>query len=267
MVSPGYLRGKVVLLDCRDYADPANADALKRLQTVWATYKTKQFVVLGSHRGKAGQKKVRAVMDRLGLTFPVYGGAELAGGEGPGPNGPGQDGGGGVRIYVVDSTCSRRLYAGADDRVATGVVGGAIMAARMPSSARQWKFLLDYEIENLPGQAYLRLKDLAGDAAAWADMKSAFPEDARRYEAAREKFAGDNEVKRLAKLVEIARLVKDRDTDSAQAKKMRPEHLERIEEKYGSLKKSENPYVAQEAKNALVDILFAKTEIERKKKK
>ena len=31
MISAGYLRGKVVLLDRRDYTDPANAEAIRQL--------------------------------------------------------------------------------------------------------------------------------------------------------------------------------------------------------------------------------------------
>lgn len=257
MVSPGYLRGKVVLLDCRDYADPANAEALKRLQTIWATYKTKPFVVLGSHRGEASTEKVRAVMDKLGVTYPVYKGAGLSKGEFANSDGK-------PLIYVIDSTCTRRLYGGKDDRAATGVVGSAIFAVRMPTNAKQWKFLLDYEIKNLPGRAYLRLKALMAQHDVWSEMKKKFPEDAKRYEEAKAKFSEDGEIKKLAKLVELAHLVKDRDTESEKAKKIRPEHLERVEEKYESLKGSDNPYIVQEAKNSLVDIQFAKASLKTK---
>jgi len=257
MVSPGYLRGKVVLLDCRDYADPDNAEAIKRLQAVWATYKTKPFIVLGSHRGAASTAKVRAAMDKLGVTYPVYRCAGLSKGEFENPDGK-------ALVYVIDSTCTRRLYGGKDDRAATGVVGSAIFAARMPSNAKQWKFLLDYELENLPGQAYLRLKALMDSKDAWDEMLSKFPEDASRYKDARAKLSESNEVKKLAKLVELARLVKDRDTESEKAKKIQPKHLERVEEKYESLKGSDNPYIVQEAKNALVDIQFAKATLKKK---
>ena len=262
MVSAGYLRGKVVLLDCRDYADPAAEPALKRLQTLWTTYKTKPFIVLGSHRGKAGREKVRAVMDRLGITYPVYAGAKLKGCE----FAEKEDGGANM-MYVVDSTCSRRLYAGVDDRAVAGVAGNAIFAARMPSNARQWKFLLDYEIENLPGQAYLRLKDLfsSANSAVLAEMRSKYPDDAQRYRKAYGKMGDDGDVRKLSKLVELARLVKDRDTDSAAAKRIRPEHLDRVEDKYEDLKKSANPYIVQEAKNALGDIMFAKAALKNRK--
>ena len=257
MVSPGYLRGKVVLFDCRDYADPANAEVLKRLQSIWATYKTKPFVVLGSHRGEAGTAKVREMMDKLGITYPVYRGARLSNGELENTDGK-------ALVYVIDSTCSRRLYGGKDDRAATGVVGSAIFAARMPTNAKQWKFQLDYELENLPGQAYLRLKALKEHQDVWSEMQSKYPEDAKRYEDTRAKFSENNEIKKLAKLVELARLVKDRDTESEQAKKIKPEHLERVEEKYESLKGSDNPYIVQETKNALVDIRFAKASLKTK---
>ena len=34
MASAGYLRGKVVLLDCRDYGDKSGVDAMRRLEEV-----------------------------------------------------------------------------------------------------------------------------------------------------------------------------------------------------------------------------------------
>ena len=45
MISEGYLRGKIVMLDRRDYADPAQKAAIEQLQTLWATYKTKPFIL------------------------------------------------------------------------------------------------------------------------------------------------------------------------------------------------------------------------------
>ena len=72
IVSPGYLQGKVVLLDCRDYADASGAEAMKRLQGVWRTYASKPFVVLGCHTGRSNRAAAAALMSRLGITYPVY---------------------------------------------------------------------------------------------------------------------------------------------------------------------------------------------------
>ena len=60
IVSPGYLQGKVVLLDCRDYADASGAEAMKRLQGVWRTYASKPFVVLGCHTGRSNRAAAAA---------------------------------------------------------------------------------------------------------------------------------------------------------------------------------------------------------------
>ena len=250
MVSPGYLRGKTVILDIRDYADPASENAIRQLQATWAAYKTKSFIVLGSHRGTAGADQVRSVLERAGATYPVYYGADAEGSD------FGESGAPAIR--VIDTTCTRRLYSGRDPRIATGIAANAIFSARLPSAPKQWKHLLDWEIENLPGQALLRLKALAADKKALAEMKSAFPEDAKRYSEKCAEFSATTEIKKLANLVELSRLVKDRDSEADKSKKIRPEQLDRFEEKFGSLKKSDNPFVAQEAKNALADVAFAK---------
>lgn len=251
MLSPGYLRGKVVILDARDYADPRSTQTMHILQQGWKAFRTKQFVVLGSHRGRSGGDAVLAAMRAAGATYPVYAGADAGAASAACPC-----------ITVLDSTGTRRLYSGNDPRQAVGAASAAIFAARRPSDPKQLKFLLDWELEYLPGTAYLRLKELDADKAEKREMEKAFPDDAKRYAKERLKLSRDAEIVRLAKLVELSRLVKDRDTESAKAKAIRPEHLDRVSAKYGDLKKSVNPAVAQEAKNALADIIFAKAEIE-----
>ncbi len=237
MISAGYLRGKVVVLDRRDYGDVSkeNREAIRRLQALWAAYKTKPFIVLGGHTGKAGAKRVVAVLKKLGVTYPVYADARAdSADEEP-------------RISVFDSTCRNKLYTGADPRVAGGVAGGALLSASAPATAEQYGFLLDYEIEKLPGRAYLRLKE----------FRSRFPEEARNYDAAWKKLAGDADVKRLAKLCELSRLVKDRDVADQKAQKLTPAMLEKTIKKYEDLKRHENPFIVQEAKNALADIKWS----------
>ena len=70
MMSAGYLRGKVVLLDRRDYGSMSQAAAIKQLQSIWATYKTKPFVVLGSHHGSFDRKRT-ASAKRI-HQYPVF---------------------------------------------------------------------------------------------------------------------------------------------------------------------------------------------------
>lgn len=254
MISAGYLRGKVVLLDRRDYGDPANKEAIAQLQTLWATYKSKPFILLGSQHGTSSRARVEAALKKLGVTFPVYNDAWLqkvdpteneretikAMREDDKPS-----------LCVVDSTGQRKLYTGRDPRAAQGVVGSALMSASTPMSPKQYDFLLNYELKMLPGRGYLRLKE----------YRTRFPQDAAKFDSVWNDFSSRAEVKKLAKLVELSRLVKDRDTASAQAQRITPDVLKNAQDKYASLKQSEDPAVAQEAKNALADMKFAEASL------
>ena len=233
IVSPGYLQGKVVLLDCRDYADSSNADAIKRLQNVWRAYASKQFVVLGCHTGRAF----------------------ISGDEDESP--PAR------LVAVVDATASTFVYSGSDDRKAAGACGDAIFSAKRPSGPNQWKRIIDYEIEHLPGSAYIRMKDLGTDKADLKELAQKYPEDMKRYVRVFAEYKKRNEVKRLAELVAAARLLKDRDPSAKNARKITKSDIDRLEAKYVSLKSSEDPKVAQEAKNSLYDIKYVKAALTR----
>ena len=251
MISPGYLRGKVVLLDRRDYTDPANEDAVRQLQAIWTTYKMKPFVLLGSQHGAADKEKVAEALKKLGVTFPVYRDARLRK-----PGASPEDLEAMERIFaderplivILESTCRRKVYNGRDVRAAQGVVGSALLAASSPMKPRQFEYLLDYELKQLPGRGYLRLKE----------YREKFPKEGGKYDAAWQALSGREEVKKLAKLVELSRRVKDRDLGGKSAQRITPEVLQKATEKYAPLKKSEDPCVAQEAKNALADIAFCK---------
>jgi hypothetical protein len=78
MASSGYLRGKVVYVDCRDYGDKSSAEAVRRMEEAWQTFKMKQFVMIGSHRGEAGAEKVKRIAEELGLSYPIYADAGVA---------------------------------------------------------------------------------------------------------------------------------------------------------------------------------------------
>ena len=38
MASSGYLRGKVVYVDCRDYGDKSGVEAMQRMEEAWHTF-------------------------------------------------------------------------------------------------------------------------------------------------------------------------------------------------------------------------------------
>ena len=64
------------------------------------------------------------------------------------------------------------------------------------------------------------------------------------------------ETKRLAKLVRIAQQAKDYDFKDANAKRLNLEKVEKAIELYEDLKNSENPFIAQEAKNCIADLTW-----------
>lgn len=244
MVSPGYLKGKVVLLDCRDYAEKTkeNVEGIRYLQSVWTSYKTKPFILLGSHAGRAKSAFAARFAERAGATYPVYREAEVSAAE-EGAMTPEKSVTSG-RVYVFDSTLRKRLYAGTNLREAAGVVANAIMAATTPIAPAQYEYLLDWEIDNLPGQALNRLKE----------FRKKFPAEARKYSEAWTRLSKNDEVVKLSKLVSLVDDIKDRDPNSKNAKKLSAAIVGDLMEKYSALKDSKDANVVQEAKNALAEL-------------
>jgi hypothetical protein len=241
MASAGYLRGKVVYVDCRDYGDKGCVDAVRRMEEAWQTFKMKQFVMLGSHRGAAGADKIKRIAEGLGLTYPIYRDAgvtrtkeqEEADSEKVG------------FVYVVEST-GRILYRGKDDRRAFGVVASALMAMRSPQTPKQWKHYIDFDIEVLPGRAVLLLEE----------YRKAFPKESREYDAVWTRFQSDEDVQRAAKLERLTQQAKDYDFKDASAKRLSDEKVKQAISAFADLKKSSNPMVAQEAKNCIAELTW-----------
>ena len=256
MASCGYLKGKVVLLDVRDYSENAEAAMMKQIQDVWAAYKSKQFVALGSHVGSSGSKEAAGnLIKSLHLTYSIYSDVAVKNDEGALEDL--QRG-----VYVFDST-GKRLYFGKDPRQAMGIVGSAIFAESIPASTAGWKAVLDYEIANLPGQAYLRIRDLKNHKDVLKKLSKEYPDDVKRYAATWREYGENSEVKKLAKLVETTRLIKDRDKNSRASKRLSAATLENLIKQYSVLTQSDNPLIAQEAKNSLADLKFVKAELGR----
>jgi hypothetical protein len=256
MASCGYLKGKVVLLDVRDYSENAESALMKQIQDVWTAYKSKQFVALGSHIGPSETREAAGnLIKSLHLTYSIYSDVAVKNDEGAIEDL--QRG-----VYVFDST-GKRLYFGKDPRQAMGIVGSAIFAESIPSSTAGWKAVLDYEIANLPGQAYLRIRDLKNHKDVLKKLSKEYPADVKRYAATWREYGENSEVKKLAKLVETTRLIKDRDKNSRASKRLSAATLENLIKQYSVLTQSENPLIAQEAKNSLADLKFVKAELGR----
>ena len=241
MASAGYLRGKVVCLDYRDYGDKSGVDAMRRLEEVWQTFKMKPFVLIGSHRGSAGAEKIKRIADGLKLTFPIYKGADIVRTEEQKATDSTQIG----VMYVISGT-GRILYCGNDDRRASGVIASALISMLSPTTVKQWKHYIDYDINVLPGKAYLEIEE----------FRKSFPKEAAAYDEVWGRFNEDKDVKRVAKLERIAQQAKDYDFKDANAKRLNLEKVEKAIELSADLKKSENPFVAQEAKNCIADLAW-----------
>ncbi len=239
--SAGYLRGKVVLVDRWGVRCPPCRALLPRVEQVWQSFKTKPFVVLGGHcKGWGDAEGVKALVDQHGLTYPIYEDAGLAVGEPSFDAIP--------FIYVVDET-GLVVYRGHDERTATQAVVTALTDMESPRNLRQWKRFLDFEVENLPGRAYQRLKE----------FKKNFPNEAKAYAEKERAIQAIPDVKTLSELVEFARKSKDMPAFTDNQKEKRQAYEKTVRDaianpNYQALLTSKDPRVVQEAKNSLADL-------------
>ncbi len=239
--STGYLRGKVVLVDRWGVNCPPCRRMLPRMEEIWQSFKTKPFVVLGGHcAGWGDAAGVKALAAEHGLTYPIYEDAGLVAQEPRFDAIP--------FLYVVDET-GKIVYRGHDERAATQAIVMALTDMESPRDLAQWKRFLDFEIEYLPGKAYLRL----------AEFKKKFPAEAKAYAAKEREIRAIPDVRKLAELVDFARKAKDmrKFGEKQQGQRRRYEQLVRdalSSAKYKPLLESANPFVVQEAKNAFADL-------------
>ena len=237
--SEGYLKGKVVLVDRWGAHCPPCRAMLPRIEEIWKSFKTKQFVVIGGHcPGWGGADEVRRIVEDNKLTYSVYEGAGLAAGEPQFDAIP--------FIYVVDET-GRVVYKGHSDRNATQAVVTALTDMDAPRDLRQWRRFLDFELKELPGRAYLRLDE----------FRKKFPKEAKEYAAAARELAKVPDIKKLAELVKFAKQAKDMRSFNEKQKDKQAKFAKMVEAaiaKYSPLKESKDPRAAQEAKNAIADL-------------
>ena len=115
------LDGKVVLVDCWGVNCPPCRALLPRMEQIWQGFKSKPFVLLGSHCQGRAPEKVAELVKANKLTYPIYDFTGLAQGEPP-------SGGGLPFMYVVNHR-GKVVYAGRDERAATEAVVNALGAA------------------------------------------------------------------------------------------------------------------------------------------
>lgn len=245
--STGYLKGKVVLVDRWGAKCPPCRKKLPRLEEIWNSFKSKPFVVLGGHcNGWGSADEVKAIIKEKNITFPIYQDAGLSVNE-PIFNAI-------PFLYVVDAT-GKLLYKGHDDLKATEVLVTALTDLEHPRDIVQYKHFLDFELENLPGRAYLRMKD----------FKKRFPEAAKEYEAKFNELKKIPNIVKLSEFIEFAKKAKDLKAFSPKKERSQKIKLKRMIEsalsRFASLKESENPLVVQETKNAIADLMWTKAEL------
>lgn len=241
--SEGYLKGKVVLVDRWGARCPPCRAMLPQVEQIWQSFRTKPFVVLGGHcKGWGTMDEVVQLAKEKGLTYPIYEEAGLARGE------PEFDGI--PFLYVVDCT-GKIIYRGRDERKATQAIVTALTDMAAPRNIGQWKKFLDFELKELPASAFLRLEE----------FREKFPKEAKEYDAAAEELAKIPKLKKLVELVRYARQAKDKrpfgEKQTAQRERF-AKQLDRAIKNFAPLAQSSDPRAAQEAKNAIADLKWAR---------
>ena len=110
------LEGKIVMVYVFSESSEDSVALLPRIENVWSAYKSKPFVVIGSHRG-GKSAKVANLIKKSKVTFPVYEDAGRTKEPGAGGRYP--------IVYVVDDS-GKMIYRGRSDLDATEAVVTAI---------------------------------------------------------------------------------------------------------------------------------------------
>lgn len=111
------LTGKVVLVDCWGVHCPPCRALLPRMEQLWKSFKSKPFVLVGSHCQGRNPEKVKELVEANKLTYPIYERFGLADGEPSFRALP--------FMYVVNHR-GRVVYSGSDERAATEALVTAI---------------------------------------------------------------------------------------------------------------------------------------------
>ena len=67
-----HLLGKAVLVYYWDTSDEASVKYLPEVEKVWSSFKTKKFRVVGTYIGARDDAKVKSLLEKNKVTFPVY---------------------------------------------------------------------------------------------------------------------------------------------------------------------------------------------------
>lgn len=233
--SEGYLRGKVVLIDCRDFSAKDGDAYASRMDQLWSGFKSKPFVLLGSHRGdEASLAAASNAIRRTGVTYPVYWQA-AASDETPFEGYP--------YIFVYDAA-GRMVYRGRDERLATERVVTRIGEVENPTNLKGLTKLIDLELKYLPAQAAIHIRQ----------MREKWPVEAHAYDDAYDALVERPEIVSLVKLVIQVKKAKGYTPKSAAQAKALSARIDALIERVSPLKEDKDPAVAQEAKNNIAEL-------------
>ena len=123
LVTEADLLGKVVLVDEWGVRCPPCRALLPGMESLWSAYKSKPFVLLGSHRQGNQPDQVKELVKANKLTYPIYERAGLVGE----PSGDGML----PFMYVVNHR-GKVVYAGRSHQEATQAVVEALMKIGAP---------------------------------------------------------------------------------------------------------------------------------------
>lgn len=115
-LSPADLKGKVVMVDEWGVRCPPCRALLPRMEEIWKSFKSKPFVLIGSHRQGRQPEAVAELVKQNKLTYPIYDRAGIV--DEP------SNGGGIPFIYVVDAN-GKVVYSGRSEREAIAAVVNA----------------------------------------------------------------------------------------------------------------------------------------------
>lgn len=118
------LAGKVVLVDQWGIHCPPCLKLMPQLEKYWKAYKSKAFVLIGSHHQQATIEEIRATVAAKKVTYPVYAQGDLVGG-------PSSEG---IPFMYVVNHLGQVVYSGGDHRAAIEAVVDALGQIGKPPS-------------------------------------------------------------------------------------------------------------------------------------
>ena len=284
-LSPSDLMGKVVLVDMWGVDCGPCRMLLPGMEKAWQTFKSKPFVLIGSHCQGRQPAKVAELVKEYGLTYPIYDNVQLVGGP---------SSGGIPFLYVVDAR-GKVVFKGTGTGAERGAIEAVVNALETAIDSRnlcgnvnlvkfkgmQRQLVVGRSCESnvrilklaakgtdaraREAEALLKAIDEAKDAfkgrikaeqkdrpsAALADMatfRKTWPTDGKAYDADYKALAADTWVTKCAKVKLVLDKYRDFEPTTASSAKRARAEVQAAMAAADSLSVAANAAVASEAK-------------------